>query len=71
MHIVAQTYSGGVYSWGARDYGWLALGHGTSSGSGAANYCIPRRIEALRGVRVHCISAGVFTSCAVTAMKGM
>jgi alpha-tubulin suppressor-like RCC1 family protein len=66
-HALALTYTGGVYSWG---HYWLALGHSTPSGGdtlvGKPPRRLPRRIEALRGVRVRCISAGRTHSCAVT-----
>jgi alpha-tubulin suppressor-like RCC1 family protein len=68
-HALALTYTGDVYSWGDARYGWLALGHGAPSGGDAAGKLrrrVPRRIEALRGVRVRCTAAGRDHSCAVT-----
>jgi alpha-tubulin suppressor-like RCC1 family protein len=71
-HALALTYTGGVYSWGD-DAGdaWMALGHGRSfdgdpAGSNLPILRLPRRIEALRGVRVRCVAAGEMHSCAVT-----
>jgi alpha-tubulin suppressor-like RCC1 family protein len=68
-HVLALTYTGGVYSWG--HYG-VALGHGTPSGGDIPitekPTRLPTRIEALRGVRVRCIAAGTRHSCTVTAV---
>jgi alpha-tubulin suppressor-like RCC1 family protein len=61
-HILALTYTGGVYSWGEGDH-YQALGHGTA---GSRVDMVPQRIEALRGVRVRCIAVGAWHSCAVT-----
>jgi alpha-tubulin suppressor-like RCC1 family protein len=64
---LALTYTGGVYSLGHD--GW-ALGHGRFSDSDPTvdepPIWLPRRIEALRGVRVRCVAAGFVLSCAVT-----
>jgi hypothetical protein len=58
---VLALYTGGVYSWGNND------GHPLPSGGDTDMTRLPpRRIEALRGVRVRCISAGLRHSCAVT-----
>jgi alpha-tubulin suppressor-like RCC1 family protein len=66
-HALALTYTGGVYSWGADP---RILGHGTPFGvdTGMIGLIkeLPRRIEALRGVRVRCVAAGRQHSCAVT-----
>jgi alpha-tubulin suppressor-like RCC1 family protein len=72
QHVLALTYTGGVYSWGQ---GRPALGHGTSFGGDTSGLVtalgepptqLLKRIEALRGVRVRCIAAGHSLSCAVT-----
>jgi hypothetical protein len=69
-HVLALTYTGGVYSWGAADRTWIALGHGTASGDYTGPddepTQLPKRIEALRYVRVRCVSAGSIHSWAVT-----
>jgi alpha-tubulin suppressor-like RCC1 family protein len=62
-HVLALTYTGSVYSWGQHE---LALGHGTPRWEVTETSQLPRRVEALRGVRVRCIAAGHSLSCAVT-----
>jgi E3 ubiquitin-protein ligase HERC2 len=66
LNALALTCTGGVYSWGCPGFGLLAAGHGTPYDIGATYNWLPRRIEALRGVRVRCTSAGGWHSCAVT-----
>jgi alpha-tubulin suppressor-like RCC1 family protein len=66
-HVLALTYTGGVYSWGQHE---VALGHGLSSGRdmtiGRLPTGLPRRIQARRGLRVRCVAAGGSHSQAVT-----
>jgi alpha-tubulin suppressor-like RCC1 family protein len=72
-YALSLTYTGDVYSWSNRwvNNKWLPIGHGmplegdTTRGTWAFTP-LPRRIEALRGVRVRSIAAGDVTSCAIT-----
>jgi len=67
-HVLALTYTGGVYSWGVES---MALGHGGPAFRhddtiGGIQTHPPERVEALRGMRVRCVAAGGEQSCAVT-----
>jgi alpha-tubulin suppressor-like RCC1 family protein len=66
-HALALTYNGDVYSWGEDP---PYLGHGTLSSLETelddVLILLPKRIDALRGMRVRCIAAGKLHSCAVT-----
>lgn len=67
-HVLALTYTGGVYSWGKN---WRALGHGGPASPrndtiGGIQTHPPERVEALRGVRVRCVAAGDEHCCAVS-----
>jgi alpha-tubulin suppressor-like RCC1 family protein len=67
--VLALTYTGGVYSWGDVGRAYMAFGHEPGSGVIGTAWKLrqlPKRIEALRGVRVRCIAAGGMHSCAVT-----
>ena len=59
-HILVLSEDGVVYSFGDGDHG--KLGHGNEEGQRT-----PKAIEALQGVRVSSIAAGVQTSLAVAA----
>jgi alpha-tubulin suppressor-like RCC1 family protein len=67
QHVLALTYTGGVYSWGED---LRVLGHGSPFGGDLEIFALlkelPRRIEALRGVRARCVAAGRSHSCVVT-----
>ena len=58
-HSLVLSNKGLVYSFGDGEFG--RLGH-----SDHQNQLTPKVIEGLRGVQVHAISAGVFTSLAVS-----
>ena len=59
-HCIAVTERGEVFSWGLNSHG--QCGHGNSGD----NLLLPRRIEALSGVRVRSSSAGRWHSLVVT-----
>jgi alpha-tubulin suppressor-like RCC1 family protein len=65
VHVLAVTYGGEVYSWGSSKR-HAALGRGPPAQGDTAHGKLPRRIEALRGVRVRSVAAGYKHSCAVT-----
>jgi alpha-tubulin suppressor-like RCC1 family protein len=64
-HVLAVTFGGDVYSWGASEL-HFALGHRPPAPGDTAHGRLPKRIEALRGVRVRSVAAGYLHSCAVT-----
>jgi alpha-tubulin suppressor-like RCC1 family protein len=71
FYTLALTYTGGVYSWGSSHPNRrLALGHPAPTGgdkaAGDEPTWLPRRIDALKDVRVRCVAAGRKHSCAVT-----
>jgi alpha-tubulin suppressor-like RCC1 family protein len=64
-HSLLLTSTGQVLSFGCGQYG--ALGHGFSGGKQLPDVLRPKYIDALRGERCICVSAGELHSAAVTA----
>ena len=70
-HALAITADGSVWSWGSLDVGCFLLGHGdVFDVPSAFSTMLPKRIEALAGLRICAVSAGDGHSLAACADRG-
>ena len=68
-HILAVSYGGEVFSWGDDSFGQCGIGGAkkpTNVNNPQTTYTLPRRLEALNGVRVRIASTSQFHSLVVT-----